>query len=105
MLKLLSSLLFIAAPASAQPLSTLNEVQFDECIKLAGTDPASAVTEASLWTQQGGGYLARACHGYALATDFKFDLAIPMLTEAAKLAEDKGDARAARFWAQAGNAA
>jgi len=98
-------LLFIAAPASAQPLSTLNEVQFDECIKLAGTDPASAVTEASLWTQQGGGYLARACHGYALATDFKFDLAIPMLTEAAKLAEDKGDARAARFWAQAGNAA
>ncbi|WP_397579176.1 tetratricopeptide repeat protein [Sphingorhabdus sp.] len=105
MLKLLSSLLFIAAPASAQPLPTLNEVQFDECIKLAGADPASAVTEASLWTQQGGGYLARACHGYALATDFKFDLAIPMLTEAAKLAEDKGDARAARFWAQAGNAA
>lgn len=105
MLKLFSSLLFIAAPASAQPLSTLNEVQFDECLKLAGTDPASAVAEASLWTQQGGGYLARACHGYALATDFKFDLAIPMLTEAAKLAEDKGDARASRFWAQAGNAA
>ena len=105
MLKLVSSLLFIAAPASAQPLSTLNEVQFDECIKLAGTDPASAVTEASLWTQQGGGYLARACHGYALATDFKFDLAIPILTEAAKLAEEQGDARAARFWAQAGNAA
>jgi RNA polymerase subunit RPABC4/transcription elongation factor Spt4 len=104
-LKLLSSLLFIAAPASAQPLSTLNEVQFDECLKLAGTDPASAVTEASLWTQKGGGYFARAYHGYALATDFKFDLAIPMLTEAAKLAEDKGDARAARFWAQAGNAA
>ena len=105
MLKLLSSLLFIAAPASAQPLSTLNEVQFDKCLKLAGTDPASAVAEASLWTQQPGGYLARACHGYALATDFKFDLAIPMLTEAAKLAEEKVGARAARFWAQAGNAA
>ena len=105
MLKLLSSLLFIAAPASAQPLSTLNEVQFSECIKLAETDPASAVTEASAWTQKGGGYLARACHGYALATDFKFDLAIPILTEAAKLAEEKGDARAARFWAQAGDAA
>ena len=25
--------------------------------------------------QQGGGYLALACHGFALATDFKFDLA------------------------------
>ena len=105
MLNLLSTLLLVAAPASAQPLPTLNEVQFDECLKLAGTDPASAVTEASLWAQQGGGYLARACHGYALATDFNFDLAIPMLTEAAKLAEEKGDSRAARFWAQAGNAA
>ena len=47
MLNLLPSLLFIAAPASAQPLPTLNEVQFDECIKLAGADPASAVTEAA----------------------------------------------------------
>ncbi len=102
---LLSILLLAAAPSAAQPMPTLEEVQFEECVKLARTDPASAVTEASLWAQQKGGYLARACHGFALATDFKFDLAVPVLTEAATLAAEKGDPRAARFWAQAGNAA
>jgi len=98
-------LLQAATPAAAQPLPTLDEVQFSECLTLASKDSASAISSASLWTQQKGGYLARACHGFALATDFKFDLAVPMLTEAATLAQAKGDPRAARFWAQAGNAA
>jgi tetratricopeptide (TPR) repeat protein len=98
-------LLQAATPASAQPLPTLNEVQFTECLDLARKDAPSAVTDAGLWTQQGGGYLALACHGFALASDFKFDLAVPVLTEAAKGAEEKKDSRAARFWAQAGNAA
>jgi tetratricopeptide (TPR) repeat protein len=105
MLSVLFILLQAAAPVSAQPLPTLNEVQFIECLDLARKDAPSAVTEASLWTQQNGGYLALACHGFALATDFKFDLATPILTEAAKGAEEKRDPRAARFWAQAGNAA
>ena len=94
-----------ATPASAQPLPTLNEIQFTECLDLARKDAPSAVTDANLWTQQGGGYLARACHGFALATDFKFDMAVPVLTEAAQGAQEQGDPRAARFWAQAGNAA
>jgi tetratricopeptide (TPR) repeat protein len=98
-------LLQSAAPAAAQPLPTLSEVQFTECLDLARNDAPSAVTEASLWAQQNGGYLALACHGFALASDFKFDLAIPVLTEAAKGAEERKDPRAARFWAQAGNAA
>jgi tetratricopeptide (TPR) repeat protein len=98
-------LLQTATPASAQPLPTLDEIQFAECLDLARKDAASAVTEASLWAQQKGGYLAKACHGFALASDFKFDLAIPVLTEAAQGAEERKDPRAARFWAQAGNAA
>lgn len=105
MLLLTSFLLQTATPMSAQPLPTLDEVQFSECLKQAVTDAPSAVTRASEWAQKGGGYLARACHGYALATDFKFDLAVPLLTEAAQGAEAKKDGRAARFWAQAGNAA
>ena len=105
MLNILSVLLLAATPSAAQALPTLDEVQFEECLKLASKDPVSAVADASAWAQKKGGYLARACHGFALATDFKFDLAVPMLTEAAKLADEKGDARAARFWAQAGNAA
>lgn len=98
-------LLQASTPASVEPLPTLNEVQFIECLELARKDAASAVTEAGMWAQQGGGYLARACHGFALATDFKFDLASAVLAEAAKGAQDKGDPRAARFWAQAGNSA
>ena len=105
MLSALSVLLQVATPASAQPLPTLTEVQFTECLDLARKDAPSAVTEASLWTQQKGGYLAKACHGFALASDFKFDLAIPVLTEAAQGAEENKDPRAGRFWAQAGNAA
>lgn len=98
-------LLQSATPAAAQPLPTFDEVQFSECLTLASKDPASAISSASLWAQQKGDYLARACHGFALAADFKFDLAVPMLTEAATLAQAKGYPRAARFWAQAGNAA
>lgn len=98
-------LLQAATSGAAQPLPTLAEVQFTECLDLARKDAPSAITEASLWSQQGGGYLAKACHGFALANDFKFDLAIPVLTEAAQGAEESKDQRAARFWAQAGNAA
>lgn len=94
-----------AVPASDGSFPTIDEVQFSECIKQAEIDAPSGVAQASEWTQKGGGYLARACHGYALATDFKFDLAIPLLSEAALGAEAKKDGRAARFWAQAGNAA
>jgi tetratricopeptide (TPR) repeat protein len=102
---MLNALPLLLQLAAAQPLPTLDEVQFAECLTLASKDPASAISSASLWTQEKGGYLARACHGFALASDFKFDLAVPMLTEAATLTEAKGDPRAARFWAQAGNAA
>lgn len=105
MLNLVPILLLAAAPSPAQPLPTLAEVEFDECLRLASKDPASALTQASAAAQQNGNYLARACQGFALATDFKFDLAVPVLTEAATLAEEKGDPRAARFWAQVGNAA
>ena len=101
----LTLLLQATAPAAAQPLPTLNEVQFTECLTLARTDAASAVMDASLWSQQGGDYLAKACHGFALASDFRFAEAMPVLTEAAQGAEAKADPRAARFWAQAGNAA
>jgi tetratricopeptide (TPR) repeat protein len=98
-------LLQTATPDAAQPLPTLDDVQFEECLKLARTDAASAVMDASLWGQQGGGYLAKACHGFALASDFRFAEALPILSQAAQGADAKGDPRAARFWAQAGNAA
>jgi tetratricopeptide (TPR) repeat protein len=105
MLSALFLMMQAATPTAAQPLPTLDEVQFAECLTLARTDAASAVMDASLWSQQGGGYLAKACHGFALANDFRFAEALPILTQAAQGADAKSDPRAARFWAQAGNAA
>jgi tetratricopeptide (TPR) repeat protein len=102
---LLSLLLQSAVPASAQPLPTLDEIQFSECLKLARTDAPSAMAQAGEWTQKSGHYLARACQGFALATDFEFELAATIFAEAARGAEAKADSRSARFWAQAGNAA
>lgn len=102
---LLSLLLQAALPTAERPLPTLNELQFTECITLARTDPAAAVMEAGLWAQQGGDYLAKACHGFALASDFRFAEATVVLTQAAQNAQARSDKRAARFWAQAGNAA
>ena len=104
---MLSAILLMmqTAPVAQKPLPTLNELQFEECLTTARTDPASAVTEASLWSQQGGDYLAKACHGFALANDFRFAEAVPLLTDAAQGADAQLDNRAARFWAQAGNAA
>lgn len=61
--------------------------------------------EASLWVQQGGDYLAKACHGFALASDFRFAEAAVLLDQAAQGADARSDKRAARIWAQAANAA
>ncbi len=94
-----------AIPTADKPLPTLNELQFEECISLARTDPPSAVMEASLWAQQSGDYLAKACNALAHANDFRFAEAAPLFIEAARGADAKADKRAARFWAQAGNAA
>ena len=102
---LIAFLLQTNVATSDRPLPSLNEVQFEECITLARTDPPSAVMEASLWAQEKGEFLAKACHAMALANDFRFAEATPLFIEAAQGAEAKIDRRAARFWAQAGNAA
>ena len=105
MLPALLLLLQASGPVTDKSLPTLNELQFEECSALARKDPASAVMEASLWAQQGGGYLAKACHGLALANDFRFTEARVLFAAAAREADSQRDSRAARFWAQAGNAA
>ena len=98
-------LLQLAAMVGDRPLPTLNELQFEECITLARTDPASAVMQAGEWVQEKGDYLATACHALALANDFRFAEAAPLFIDAAQGADANADKRAARFWAQAGNAA
>jgi tetratricopeptide (TPR) repeat protein len=87
------------------PLPTIDELKFQECVKLAGKDAPSAIISASEWRIAKGGFKADACLGMAYASDFKFDQAASAFALAATAAETAKDARAPRFWAQAGNAA
>ena len=93
------------APIADRSLPTLNELRFEECITLARNDPPSAIMQASEWLQETGDYLATACHALALGNEFRFAEAAPLFIEAARGADTSADKRAARFWAQAGNAA
>lgn len=98
-------LLMMADPLPAAAPSKADETRYSECVALAERDAPSAVVAANLWAQKDGSYLAKACHGLALANDGRSALALDKLGEAAQAASDAGDRRAAHFWAQAGNAA
>lgn len=101
---ILPALLMLAAPGDGA-LPTIDEIQFEECTKLAFSDPKSALVQAGEWAKRKDDYRARACQGFALANDFQFADAVPVLTKAATAAEQVHDPRAAKFWAAAGNAA
>lgn len=97
--------LLLLAPTNSDALPTIDEVQFEECSKLAFSDPKSALVQAGEWAKRKNDYRARACQGLALANDFEFADAVPVLEQAAKDADEVKDTRAAKFWAAAGNAA
>jgi tetratricopeptide (TPR) repeat protein len=94
-----------SATAASKPMPTMSELRYEECITLATKDPGEGLVQAGLWIKEQGGYLAQHCLATALATDFKFGDAAILFVRAARAADDAKDSRAARFWAQAGNAA
>lgn len=98
-------LLMLAAPSPAKLPNEGQETEYRECVTLAERDPTSAILSATKWAQKDGSYLAKACHGLALANDGRFALALDKLAEAAEAASAAGDKRTAQFWAEAGNAA
>jgi hypothetical protein len=89
--------------ATPAPLSA-DEARFNRCVDLATADPATAEREAGTWRMQGGGFLARQCLGMAYATELRWAAAAAEFEAAANAAEIAKDARAANYWAQAGNA-
>jgi tetratricopeptide (TPR) repeat protein len=93
-----------SSATSPKPLPTVTELRFEECIKIATKNPADGLIEAGIWIKENGGYLAVHCLATSLANDFKFADAAPLFVKAAKGAEASKDNRAAKFWAQAGNA-
>jgi tetratricopeptide (TPR) repeat protein len=104
---MLFSVLFAvqSATAAPKPLPTMAELRYKECITLATKDPAGGLIQAGIWIKEQGGYLAQHCLATALASDFKFDDAASLFVKAAIAADAAKDSRAAKFWAQAGNAA
>lgn len=94
-------------PEILQPSApmSMEEVRFNDCVELSIKDPVSGIVEASNWRQQGGGYLARHCLGYAYAEQFNWPQATKAFAEAAQEANIAKDPRVSKFWAQAGNAA
>ena len=77
--------------------------RFRECAGLAGSAPDRAVESANAWRLQGGGLYARQCLGLAYVALERWAPAAAVYEQAARDA-GAGDARAADFWVQAGNA-
>jgi tetratricopeptide (TPR) repeat protein len=87
-----------AAPQAAEP------ARYATCMNLATSDAAKGVAEATAWRLDGGGMFARQCLGVAYANQQRWESAAGAFEEAAREAQTAGDARAANYWAQAGNA-
>lgn len=96
-------LLLALAAAQAGPVDA-QEGRFRQCVALAQTDPAAARAKAGRWRISGGRYFARECAGIAFAAEKSWPLAAGEFEEAARAAQLAKDARAANYWAQAGNA-
>lgn len=95
-------LLFLAAEAA---VTSPAEVRFADCVALTEKDAAKALEVAGTWQVEGGGVLAKQCAGLAYASLRRWLPAATAFQQAAEEAERNRDARAARLWVQAGNAA
>jgi len=95
-------LFLLAAAATTQ---SPDEARFAQCVALTEGDAAKALEFAGDWQVAGGGVLARQCAGLAYASLRRWLPAATAFQQAAELAERMHDARAARLWVQAGNAA
>jgi tetratricopeptide (TPR) repeat protein len=80
-----------------------DEGRYEHCVALVGSDPIAATRDATAWQLAGGKYLARQCLALAYAQTGNYPAAGAEFDEAARLAQDAHDVRAARLWAQAGN--
>jgi tetratricopeptide (TPR) repeat protein len=97
-------LLSLQAATAAAPPPGKEPPRYAECMDLATGDPSQGAAAAARWRVEGGGMLARQCLGVAYANQKRWPSAAAAFEEAAREAENARDARAANYWAQAGNA-
>lgn len=93
-----------AAPAPAAGPPAPEQQRWEDCVELAVGDPARGVAEAERWKLAGGRFLAQQCLGMAYAGQRRWISAAGAFEAAAREAEVARDARASKYWAQAGNA-
>ena len=95
-------LLWLQSPAA---LPSMEEVDFNECMRLASGDAQSGIVRANEWAQKGGGWRAKQCLGFS---QFKAGNAAAALTAYEQAAQQATTAKAGdsgKLWVQAGNAA
>jgi tetratricopeptide (TPR) repeat protein len=92
------------APVQDVPAAPKEPPRFTQCMDLATSDPAKALTDAVQWRSEGGGFLARQCLGVAYANQGKWAASAGTFEDAAHEAETAKDPRAPQYWASAGNA-
>ena len=98
-------ILLLLAAQVADTLPELPEAErFDACVSLSINSPEQGAAEATQWRIAGGDFLAAQCLGMAYSQLERFGAAAEAFEEAARAAEVAQDDRAARYWAQAGNA-
>lgn len=105
---LIAAAMVCASPLAAQTVGPPDprEKRFNDCLDFAIDDPAGGVTNASEWVNNGGGYIARHCLGFAYARQQRWQNAADSFSQAAQEAQTAGDARrSASLWVQAANAA
>lgn len=86
------------------PPPAADDPKLKECMTLATGDPGRGEAAAIAWRGQGGGHRARQCLGVAYANQERWAAAAGAFEDAAREAENGRDAKAADYWAQAGNA-
>lgn len=107
--------LLLAAPGQPAPTPVITAVpkadertaqaRFTACVKLSDDSPAKAIAEATAWWRDDGGVPAGQCLGIAYAAAEAWTSATAAFTDAAELAVEEKDGRAANLWVSAGNAA
>lgn len=94
----------IATPTPTAGPPAPEQQRWENCVELAVGDPARGIAEAERWRIAGGRFLAQQCLGMAYASQRRWISAGGAFETAAREAEAARDARASKYWAQAGNA-
>lgn len=102
MLFLLAQIATPPAPVTGPPAPA--QRRWEDCVELAVGDPPRGIAEAERWKLADGGFLAHQCLGMAYASQRRWISASGAFEAAAREAEVARDIRAAKYWAQAGNA-